>query len=213
MRVRYPGAIHREWWMARTIYTLKIWIFHSQYEPLHCELPGSSRTEKSCDPSYGEQVWNCLKEVSLFVTAIHVKYWFGSGPVHIVYRGSQNDLNLLCMLSTYQNKDVAKAATTAFSRLLWYLSELLVGLAFFDAHVSMDEKRLVVKGLNENSGSVEPLKRIVPFLEPVTVMKGLYNFVTTSAIRFFHILELSQTFYSVIQANEALSSIPKKLRG
>jgi len=68
------------------------------------------------------------------------------------------------MLSTYQNKDVAKAARTAFSRLLWYLSQLLVGFAFFDARVSMDEKRLLVKALNENSGSIEPLKRIPPFL-------------------------------------------------
>lgn len=96
------------------------------------------------------------------------------------------------MLSTYQNKDVAKAATTAFSRHLWYLSELLVGFAFFDDHVSVDEKRLMVKALTENSGSAEPLKRIPPFLEPVT--KGLHSFVTTSTMRFFHILELSDDF-------------------
>ena len=50
----------------------------------------------------------------------------------------------------------------------------------------------MVKALNENSGSVELLKRIPPFQEPVT--KGLHNFVITSTMRFFHILELSEDF-------------------
>lgn len=51
IRFRYPGAIHRARWMARAIYTLKMWIFHSQYEPLHCLQPGSTRTWKCRGPS------------------------------------------------------------------------------------------------------------------------------------------------------------------
>ena len=117
------------------------------------------------------------------------KYWFES-PVST--SAPRNDLALLCMLTTYQNKEVAKAATTAFSRHLWYLSELLVGFAFFDDDVSIEEKRLMSVALKENVGFEEPLKRITPFIEPTT--KGLHDFVTTSTVRFFTTLGLSTDF-------------------
>lgn len=34
IRFRYPGAIHRARWMARAIYSIKMWLFRNQYEPL-----------------------------------------------------------------------------------------------------------------------------------------------------------------------------------
>jgi len=34
IRFRYPGAIHRARWMARAIYSIKMWLFRKQYEPL-----------------------------------------------------------------------------------------------------------------------------------------------------------------------------------
>ena len=140
-------------------------------------------------PSYNSKIWNHLKEVSLFVTAIYIKYWFES---HVSTNAPRNDLALLCALTAYQNKEVAQAATTAFNRHLWYLSELLVGFAFFDDDVSVEEKRLMIVALNKNPGSEEPLKRITPFIEPTT--KGLHDFVTTSTARFFKILGLSEDF-------------------
>jgi len=126
IRFRYPGGVHRTQWIARAICSLKMWIFHSQYEPLHCLQPGSTITWKFRGPSYGEQVWNHMKEVSLFVTGIlYVKYWFQCASTT---EAPKNDLNLLFMLS----------------------------------------KRLMVKTHNENSGSVEPLKRIRPFQDSTT---------------------------------------------
>ena len=79
-----------------------------------------------------------------------------------------------------------------FRTHLWYLSELLVGFAFFDDDVSVEEKRLMIVALNKNAGSEEPLKQITPFIEPTT--KGLHDFVTTSTARFFKILGLSEDF-------------------
>ena len=131
-------------------------------------------------------IWEHLKEVALFVTAIYIKYWFESTAA------PRNDLALLCTLSTYQNKEVVKAATTAFNRHLWYLSELLVGFGFFDDDVTIEEKRLMVVALKENEGSKEPLKRIKTFLEPAK--KGLHDFITTSTARFFKIIGLSEDF-------------------
>jgi len=92
-----------------------------------------------------------MKEVSLFATDIYVKYWFQFKSSIAALK----NLNLLCMLSTYQNKDVAKAATTALSCHLWYLSELLVRFAFFDDYVSVQTHS---NALTENSRYFEPLK-------------------------------------------------------
>ena len=74
------------------------------------------------------------------MTRIYAGYWFQSQlPTQV----PRNDLDMLCALTVYPN-EVASAAITAFQRHLWYLSELLVGFAFFDDGVSTEEKRLMV---------------------------------------------------------------------
>ena len=71
--------------------------------------------------------------VSIFATRLYVKaYWFhcpsGTGA-------PRNDLDLLHELFLYPDKDVAKAATTAFDCHLWYLSEHFIAFACFDEKV------------------------------------------------------------------------------
>jgi len=73
-RFRYPGAIHRARWMGRAIYSIKMSLFRNQYEPLQ---PGKT-VRKSHGLSFSDQIWNHLKEVCLFVTAVYVRYWFQS---------------------------------------------------------------------------------------------------------------------------------------
>jgi len=70
---RYPGAMHRARWMARAIYSLKMWLFRNQYESLQAESTGSRKTRGI---SYSDKLWKHLKDVCLFVTAIYIKYWF-----------------------------------------------------------------------------------------------------------------------------------------
>jgi len=62
-----------------------------------------------------------------------------------------NDLNLLHQLVTYKrrNEIVANAAIKSFSGEWWYLSESLVGLAFFDPMLSVDTKVAMVAALNK----------------------------------------------------------------
>ena len=172
----------------RAIYSIKMWLFRKQYEPLQ---PGAS-SRKSRGLSYGQKMWNHLQEVSLFITKVYLKYWFESPAANCAPR---QDLELLCALSEYPNTEIAKAATTAFGRHLWYLSETLVALGFFDDAVTIEEKRLMVLSLKEVEGSDEPLKRIQPFQHPTT--KKLHNFVTKSTINFFTILGLSHEFLQV----------------
>src|SRR6218665_1918402 len=176
IRFQYPRAIHRARWMARAIYSLKMWLFRTQYEPLQL---GSKRLRKSCGPSHRKQMRKQLSEACLFVTGVYIKYWFQSPSSAAAPR---NDLNLLCTLSAYPNRKVAEAATTAFGRHLWYLSELLIGFAFFDDDVSIEEKRLMIMALIDTEGSDEPPKRISLFVSPET--KRLHDFVTTSTRRF-----------------------------
>lgn len=187
IRFRYPGAIHRARWMARAIYSIKMWLFRKQYEPLQ---PGTG-SRKCRGPSYSQQMWHHLQEVSLFVTRVYLR-WFESPAAHSAPR---HDLALLCALSEYRNTEIAKAATTAFERHLWYLSEILIAFAFFDDAVTTEEKRLMVVALQEVEGSDEPLKRIQPFQHPTT--KKLHDFVTKSTANFFTILGISQDFLQV----------------
>lgn len=63
-----------------------------------------------------------MKRFSLFIVQIYIFYWFKapcavSAPI--------KDLNLLKELSLYPDIAVSKAATTAFLRHQWYLSDLL----------------------------------------------------------------------------------------
>jgi hypothetical protein len=179
---QYPGAVHRARWMARAIYSIKMWLFRTQF-PLHQQSRGSRRK------SYSKKVWDHIEEVCLFVTAIYIKYWFECPSST---GAPMNDLTLLCELSAYSNRDVAKAAITAFGRHLWYLSEILVGFSFFDDRVAVEEKRLMMVALRENDGSDDPPKRISPFTEPLT--KGIHDFVTKSTLKFFKLLDLQEEF-------------------
>lgn len=137
-------------------------------------------------------MWHHLQEVSLFVTRVYLRYWFESPAAHSAPR---HDLALLCALSEYRYTEIAKAATTAFERHLWYLSEIIIAFAFFDDAVTTEEKRLMVVAVQEVEGSDEPLKRIQPFQHPTA--KKLHDFVTKSTANFFTILGISQDFLQV----------------
>ena len=134
-----------------------------------------------------------LQEVSLFVTKVYLTYWFPAALRH--------DLALLCALSEYPNIEIAKAATTAFERHLWYLSEILIAFAFFDDAVTTEEKHLMVVTLQEVIGLDEPLKRIQPFRNPTT--KKLHNFVTKTQLIFFTIHGISQDFIPGLPAGRS----------
>ena len=72
-------------------------------------------------------------------------------------------------------------------------TSLVVSLfAFFDDEVPVEEKRLMVLALKENEGSENLPNGSHPFVDPTA--KRLHDFVTTSTVRFFQILGLSEEF-------------------
>ena len=180
----YPGAIHCANWMSRAIYTLKMVIFPEQY--LMDEHPGPSRRQ-----TWSETTFNHLEEVDIFIVQVYVKYWL-QAPSSV--SAPRNDLHLLKVLEDFPSKEISTAATTVFSRHLWYLSETLVGFAFFDDQVTLEVKRKMVKNLKDKPGSKDAPKRIHPVNRPQNM--DLSDFVTTSMKRFFNILHVNGRFSS-----------------
>ena len=75
---------------------------------------------------------------------------------------------------------------------LWYLSESLVALAFFDAAVSPQEKKEMVAALS-NEGKETPPPR-VKIDENAVSEKKLSHFVSKNTKKFFVAMDISQEF-------------------
>ena len=80
---------------------------------------------KLCTLSRGEGFWLHLKDVCLFVAL-----------------APASDLELLRIVLAYPNTVISSAASKAFGKHLWYLSEVLVAFSFFDDNVDFEEKKI-----------------------------------------------------------------------
>jgi hypothetical protein len=166
-----PGALHRARWMSKLIYSLKIYIFRSQFSLTGRELAG-------------------LRDFNIFVVRIYLKAWYSCQcPV----LAPLNDLELLKQLQAYEtNPSVSKAALHSFSGHLWYLSETLVGLSFFDSRVSDDTKVAMVAALQQ-SGPNDPPRRI-SWNEKRVPQIQLSDLVTANTTTLFDALDISKDF-------------------
>lgn len=167
-----PGALHAARWMARIIYCFKIWMFRSQFKLKLSEEQG-------------------MFTFLLFVSKIYLQAWFEApNPVS----APANDLRFLQQLSMYEHHGVKEAAVVAFSRHLWYLSEVMIGLAFFDPNVELQEKEKMIRNLHEKEGSEElPHRLDAKFCYSD---QPLSSFVTTKTKSFFTILQLPESYLS-----------------
>ena len=81
----------------------------------------------------------------------------------------------------------------SFYNYLWYLSETLIGLAFVDADVPVDEKVDMVGALQRQAPSDNPLRRIA-LEDNQTAWKKLSDFVSSNTRKFFVALGVNQDF-------------------
>lgn len=173
IRIRKPGAYHRARWMSKLIYCLKIFLFRSQFTLTARES-------------------SAIREITIFIVRFYIKAWF-MAPSSIM--APYNDLNLYKDLSRYStiNKEVSTAACKSLSGHLWYLSEKLVSLAFFDDRVASEEKLRMVEALRENDGVDDPPCRIQ--IQPSDIhAKSLPDFVTKNSSELFTKLNLNTDF-------------------
>ena len=80
----------------------------------------------------------------IFSVKIYLKAWI-EAPLSAA--APNNDLKLFKNIQSYAsfNSAVSKAVLSKFCSHLWYLSEELVALAFFDVSMSANTKRLMVQ--------------------------------------------------------------------
>jgi hypothetical protein len=170
---RAPAGLHRAKWMAKSVYSLKIWMFKQQFKLTKREENG-------------------LADICLFTVMLYVKAWFQAPYAPCA---SRIDLNLLKDIEKYKenNSAIADIAMKKFMGHLWYLSEELVAFAFFDDGVSVDTKRQMVAALHK-TGIEHPLKRITVD-SAVINSKQLEDFVTENTHRFFSITGIPTDFF------------------
>ena len=92
IRFTAPGAMHQARWMSKVIYSMKVWLFRSQFKLTTKELKS-------------------ITEVVIFCILVYLKTWM-TPPLAI--SAPRNDLNLLKTLIKYEqvNPKVSKAAAT-----------------------------------------------------------------------------------------------------
>lgn len=160
--------------MARLIYSLKIYLYRSQFVLTDKELSG-------------------LQYFIVFVLTVYIKHWY-QAPCSLT--AAKNDLQLLKDIAEFKaiDSNISAATMITFSRHLWYLSEELVGIAFFDDSLDVFEKRLMVKAL-ERRGCPNPEVR--PKINVKNVMQyRVSDFVTSNSLAIFRALNISQEFLS-----------------
>lgn len=165
--------------MAKAIYCLKIYLFKKQFNLKKSEVTG-------------------LRHICLFIVEFHVKSWFNA---IIAILAPNQDLQLLQNLIKYRsiNAQVAEAASVKLRGHLWYLSEHLVGLSFFDKSVSHQTKLKMVKAIKEREGAKMVLKRIeIKQTEYQSLLeKDISDFVTTNSLFLFKQYQLPYGFLDI----------------
>lgn len=181
IRFHAPGSVSRARWMARAIYSLKVWLFREQFLQLYL----SDTTQRSSISGH-------LGNISIFVCVVYARYWFtcpsGTGA-------AVNDLRLLHELRQYFHPHISAAALQAFSNHLWYLSEVLIGFAFYDGSITMTERANMVHALGR-LGASPPPKRLPASTMPTSQGATVSDFVTRNTRKFFSMLNLSTSFLS-----------------
>lgn len=169
---RRPAGVHRARWMARALYCLKIYLFKHQFKL-------TKKDEKA------------VRKICISTVVIYVKYWFQAPSG---WSAPRNDLQLLKNLKAFEifNKNIAAVALKKILNHLWYLSEELVSLAFFDDDLSVHQKKKMVEALRIE-GKEDCLKRINIDITHIHE-KNLENFVSSNSLRFFQILGISSSF-------------------
>jgi hypothetical protein len=171
VKFRAPGPVHHARWMSKLLYAFKIWMFRKQFRL-------TAKEEKA------------LKELCIFGILVYIEAWF-TAPNAL--EAPRRDLTLIKSLLQLPNAAISKATSDKMSKHLWYLSEELVALAFFDDAVPSETKQRMIAKLQGEDDEDEPLKR-PQYQASFLKEKHLEDFVTPKTMRFFKKLRLDTNF-------------------
>lgn len=177
MHWRAPGPIHHARWMAKLLYTMKIFLFRGQNDIFKLTKRELAQLERF------------VKFGALFYT----RAWTHAA---LATEAATSDLHLWSNLEKYSSVDpeVSKCAKQVLQRHLWYLSDELVGLALFSDTVSDQDKEKIVKGMTKSTPSTRSVRGNSSLLK-----KGvtLGDFASTRTGRLFNLLMIDDSFLSL----------------
>ncbi len=140
---RYASIAHNTRLIAKTLYSLKLFLFQSQVQSLVYVTARDVRALLSLS----------------FKTLLYTEAW---NEVHQAAEASLNNLRLLEVLTIYPDKSNAQPVIATFKRHFWCLTEHLVGLAFFDQCVPRSEAEIGDPAPGTKDGSALPTSNNSP---------------------------------------------------
>lgn len=171
---RTPGATSNARWMSKAIYSLKMFIFREQFPLSKNDMAG-------------------LRDICVFLIKLYVKAWYKCTNA---ISAPQQDFNFINDVANYAKTDTKISAEILkkMSNHLWYLSEEVIALAFFDSKVSFEEKRKMVEKLQSKVPMVKLKddRRYTKLLEFQNL--SLSDFVSEKTKTFFKQFGLSTSF-------------------
>ncbi|XP_074114153.1 uncharacterized protein LOC141537206 [Cotesia typhae] len=116
-----PGAVHHARWMAKAIYSLKMYLFRDEFKLSQKELHG-------------------LRHFCIFIVTLYLKAWFSSTSATTA---AYHDLQFMKNLLEYKNINPLISSATCEKMIshLWYLSDELAILSLFDDGVPLEVKK------------------------------------------------------------------------
>ncbi|XP_015116001.1 uncharacterized protein LOC107040428 [Diachasma alloeum] len=179
-RFRALGPIHHARWMAKAIYSLKIFLYRDQFSMKAYEISG-------------------LKSICIFIVRFYQKSWF-TAPNAV--EAPKNDLELLKKLAAENNSASPKMYNAVFGKFvnhLWYLSEELIAFAFFDDSLDLDCKRRMCEAIKSRPALKNDRKKRKSDMKDQNFIQesSLDQFVTQNTIQFFKILNIESNFLDI----------------
>ena len=98
-------------------------------------------------------------------------------------RAPAQDLALFRSLVSYEDEEIAREASKAFGRHLWYISEELVSLDLFDVRTTLEEKSLIVTTFGRD-GAEDPPKRISLGPDLTVLTRNTLSYFASSSSKF-----------------------------
>lgn len=134
-KFKRPGACHHARWMAKAIYSLKIYLLRESFK----------LSKKDVQHFYS---------ICKFIVFVYLEPWYRS-PLAI--GAPNNDLKLLRSLKRYENidKSISTATLKKFVNHLWYFTPELTVLSLFDDEVEISVKQEIVKSFNSKIMDLE----------------------------------------------------------
>lgn len=189
-----PGAFHHARWMAKAIYSLKMYIFRNS-------IKLSTEDEKS------------LQEISLFIDFVYVPYWY-SAP--LAAAAPNQDLEFITSVYNYRtiDKDLSNAVLQKFRNHLWYLSPEAAALSFFDQNISFSVRKKMVDALKVNNDEQFDIpKRFIFNMDDFKwfTNKNIDYFINSNSLQFFERFNI-ETGFLQLDSTEWFKD-PEYLRG